>query len=98
MSRPQFTETAWEEYMYWHSQDKKTLNKINKLIADVMRNGALKGEEKPELLKGDLSGYCSRRINDRDRLVYKMLDENVIEIYSCRDYYKDNNVKTEKGY
>lgn len=89
MSRPQFTEQSWEEYMYWQSQDKKTLKKINKLIVDIMRNGALEEEGKPELLKGDLMGYYSRRINERNRLIYKVLEKGVIEIYSCKDHYKD---------
>ena len=44
MSRPQFTEQAWNEYLYWHSQDKKTLKKINKLISDIMRHGPLEGD------------------------------------------------------
>lgn len=90
MSRPQFTEQAWNEYLYWHVQDKKTLKKINKLISDIMRNGALEGEGKPERLKGELSGYYSRRINEKDRLVYKVLENDVVEIYSCLGHYKDN--------
>ena len=89
MSRPQFTEQAWEEYMYWHSQDKKTLKKINRLIADIMRNGAMQGEGKPEALKGNLQGYFSRRINHYDRLVYKILAGDIIEIYSCMGHYED---------
>lgn len=88
MSKPQFTERAWEEYMYWHGQDKKTLKKINKLIADIMRSGALQGEGKPEALRGDLSGFYSRRINEKDRLVYKILNTDIIEIYSCRGHYE----------
>lgn len=86
MSRPQFTEQAWEEYMYWHSQDRKTLVKINRLIADIMRNGALEGTRKPEPLKGESQGYFSRRINDKDRLVYKIISDNIIEIYSCKGH------------
>jgi len=89
MSRPQFTESAWGEYLYWQSQDKKTLKKINKLIADIMRNGALVGEGKPELLRGNLSGYYSRRINEKDRLVYKILEGDIVEIYSCIGHYED---------
>lgn len=89
MSRPQFTEQAWEEYMYWHSQDKKTLKKINQLIADIMRNGPLNGIGKPEPMKGNYQGYFSRRINDKDRLVYTVLSDDVIEIYSCKDHYDD---------
>lgn len=89
MSRPQFTEQAWSEYMYWHAQDKKTLKKINRLISDIMRNGAMEGEGKPELLRGQLSGYYSRRINEKDRLVYAVFDD-VVEIYSCKDHYSDH--------
>lgn len=89
MSRPQFTEKAWEEYMYWHSQDKKTLKKINQLIVDIMRNGALNGIGKPEQMKGEFQGYFSRRINEKDRLVYTILKDDVIEIYSCKDHYDD---------
>ena len=89
MSRPQFTEQAWSEYLYWHTQDKKTLKKINRLISDIMRNGAACGEGKPEPLKGNLSGYYSRRINQSDRLVYKVLPGNVVEIYSCLGHYED---------
>ncbi len=89
MSRPQFTEQAWNEYMYWYVQDNKTLKKINKLISDIMRSGVLIGEGKPELLKGNLAGYCSRRIYDKDRLVYKIIDKNIVEIYSCKGHYSD---------
>ena len=77
--------------MYWHLQDKKTLKKINKLIFDIMRNGALGGKGKPELLKGDLSGYYSRRINEKDRLVYKIVNNDIVEIYSCKDHYSDKS-------
>ncbi len=89
MSRPQFTEQAWEEYLYWQSQDKKTLKKINQLIVDIMRNGALNGIGKPEQMKGDFQSYFSRRINEKDRLVYTILEDNVVEIYSCRGHYTD---------
>lgn len=89
MSRPQFTETAWSEYMYWQNQDKKILKKINELIADIMRNGALEGEGKPERLKGDLYGLYSRRINEKDRLIYRVLEGDIVEIYSCKDHYSD---------
>lgn len=89
MSKPQFTEQAWSEYMYWHGQDKKTLKKINRLITDIMRNGPLSGEGKLEQLRGNLSGYFSRRINHSDRLVYKILPGNIIEIYSCMGHYED---------
>ncbi len=89
MSSPLFTEEAWEEYMYWHTQDRKTMIKINKLISDIMRNGALNGTGKPEQLKGELQGYFSRRINEKDRLIYKILPNDIIEIYSCKGHYGD---------
>lgn len=54
-----------------------------------MRNGALEGEGKPERLKGELSGYCSRRTDEKDRLTYKVLEDDVVEIYSCLGHYKD---------
>ena len=88
MSKNQFTESAWEEYLYWQSQDKKTIKKINSLLKDIARNGPLTGEGQPELLKGNLQGYYSRRINSKDRLVYK-IENDVIEIYSCRGHYDD---------
>lgn len=69
MSRPQFTEQAWNEYLDWHAQDKKTLKKINRLISDIMRSGALCGEGEPELLKGPLSGYYTQRINEKDNII-----------------------------
>lgn len=68
--RKVFWDNAWEQYLYWQSVDKKILDKINTLIKDIERNGALKGLGKPEVLKGDLSGMYSRRINDKHRLVY----------------------------
>ena len=89
MSKPQFTEQAWDEYVYWLNQDKRTIKKINKLIKDIMRNGALQGEGNPELLKGNMSGFYSRRINEKDRLIYKILGNDIIEIYSCKDHYND---------
>ena len=65
------------------------MKKINKLIVDIMRNGPLSGEGKPESLTGNLHGYYSRRINEKDRLIYKVLEHCVIEIYSCKDHYSD---------
>ena len=64
-----FSIQAWEEYLYF--QDKKTLKKINELIKDIERNGALNGIGKPEKLTNNLSGLYSKRINDKDRLVYE---------------------------
>ena len=66
-----FSIQAWEEYLYFQTQDKKTLKKINELIKDIERNGALNGISKPEKLTNNLSGLYSKRINDKDRLVYE---------------------------
>lgn len=89
MSKLQFTEQAWAEYVFWQNQDKKTLKKINNLITDIVRNGALSGMGKPELLKGILPSFYSRRINEQDRLIYKILENETVEIYSCKDHYED---------
>ena len=82
-----FTENAWTDYLYWQQQDKKTLKKINNLLMDITRNGN-HGIGKPEPLVGNLSGYWSRRINDKDRLIYR-IDDNNIYILSCRYHYGD---------
>ena len=66
-----FSIQAWEEYLYFQTQDKKTLKKINELIKDIERNGALNGIGKPEKLTNNLSGLYSKRFIDKDRLVYE---------------------------
>lgn len=78
---------AWEDYLYWQTQDKKTLKRINLLLKDIER-GHFDGLGKPEPLKGDLSGFWSRRIDDVNRLVYRIC-ENVLEIASCKGHYED---------
>lgn len=78
---------AWEDYLYWQTQDRKTLKRINLLIQDVARNG-YDGIGKPEPLRGDLSGWWSRRIDDTNRLVYRV-NNNCIEIAQCRTHYGD---------
>ena len=65
-------DTAWADYLYWQTQDKKTLKRINLLIKDIERNG-FDGIGKPEPLKGELSGFWSRRIDDCHRLVYRIM-------------------------
>ena len=82
-----FTENGWADYTFWETEDRKTLKKINKLIEDICRNGN-EGIGKPEALSGNLAGYWSRRINDKDRLIYK-IDENNVFILSCRYHYSD---------
>ena len=62
---------AWEDYLYWQSQDKKTLKRINALLRDIDRNGMAEGIGKPEPLRGNLSGWWSRRIDDTNRIVYR---------------------------
>lgn len=76
---------AWKDYTYWQNQDKKTLKRINQLLRDIDRNG-YKGIGKPEPLKGNYSGWWSRRINETDRLVYRVKNGQ-IEIAQCRSHY-----------
>ncbi len=80
-----FTETGWEDYEYWETEDRKTLKKINALIKDIVRNGNT-GIGKPEPLIGDFSGFWSRRINSKDRLIYR-IQENTLIIIACRYHY-----------
>jgi toxin YoeB len=76
---------AWEDYLYWQQNDKKTLKKINALIKDILRT-PFSGIGNPEALKHNLSGWWSRRINLEDRLVYKIENDNII-ILQCRKHY-----------
>ena len=78
---------AWEDYLYWQMQDKKTLKRINLLINDIKRT-PFEGIGKPEPLRGSLSGYWSRRIDETNRIVYFWKD-NVIYVISCRGHYED---------
>lgn len=71
-----FSDMAWEHYLYWQSEDKKILRKVNELIRDIERNGN-EGLGKPEPLKHELSGYWSRRITEVHRLIYNIDDENI---------------------
>ena len=82
-----WSDEAWEDFEYWQSQDKKKLKRIMKLIKDIDRNGYV-GIGKPEPLTGDLSGYWSRRIDDCNRIVYKIKD-NTILIAQCGSHYRD---------
>lgn len=77
---------AWEDYLYWQKQDKKTLKRINNLIQDIDRN-EYDGIGKPEALTGNLQGYWSRRIDEKHRLVYR-IKNNRIEILQCRTHYR----------
>ena len=77
---------AWQEYLSWQTQDKQNLKKINELIKDISRN-PFDGIGKPEALKGNLSGFYSRRINHEHRLVYVVKDDTIY-IISCKWYYE----------
>ena len=88
MSEIIWSDDAWNDYLYWQTQDKKTLKRINQLIKDIDRNGCLNGIGKPEPPIGDLQGEYSRRINDKDRLVYHM-ENGRIYIVHCKGHYGD---------
>lgn len=77
---------AWEEYLYWQTQDRKTLKRINAIVRDIQRNPS-DGIGKAEALRGNLSGWWSRRIDDANRVVY--YEQNgTIHIASCRGHYE----------
>ena len=84
-----FSETAWEYYLYWQSNDANVLERLNNLIKECSRT-PFKGIGKPEPLKGDLAGWWSRRVTLEDRLVYRMSgkgDTKQLEIAQCRFHY-----------
>lgn len=80
-------EFAWEEYCYWQTHDKKTLKRLNTIIKDIQRN-CFEGIGKPEPLKGNLSGWWSRRIDDTNRIVYRKKDGAIV-IASCKGHYDE---------
>ena len=82
-----WSDEAWEEYLYWQTQDKKTLRRINKLIQDIERNG-YNCIGKPEALSGNLSGYWSVRIDSSNRIVFKIINRE-LEIWQCGSHYRD---------
>ena len=82
-----WSDEAWEDFEYWTKQDKKTLKRILQLIKDIDRNG-YDDIGKPEPLVGDLSGYWSRRIDQTNRIVYK-IEQNTIKIVQCGSHYRD---------
>ena len=86
LSRLVWTNTAWSDYVYWQGQDKKTLKRINALIKDTLRNPE-DGIGKPEVLRENLSGSWSRRIDDVHRLVYAIEKDQIILI-ACRYHYE----------
>ena len=88
MSQLLFTPSAWDDYLYWQTQDKMTLQRINHLIQSILRT-PFDGEGKPEPLRGDLSGKWSRRIDGQNRIVY-MVDTSTVTILQCRTHYEDH--------
>ena len=95
MMEIQFTPAAWDEYLYWQQQDKKTLKRINALLKDIMRDNPEEGIGKPEQLKGKghLAGFWSRRIDASNRLVYRVTEDqngdSVCQIVQCKGHYDD---------
>ena len=87
MSRILFTEHAWEEYIYWQTQDKRTLRRINQLLRDIQRD-PFDGIGKPEPLRGELSGFWSRSIDECNRIVYRVKDD-IVELLQCKGHYDD---------
>ncbi len=85
MRNLKFTDEAWESYIYWQTQDKRTLKRINDLILATQRDPFV-GIGKPEALKHSLGGCWSRRIDETNRLVYEVYDDELI-IISCRHHY-----------
>ena len=79
-------ENAWQEYLYWQTQDKKTLKRLNNINKDIQRD-CYNGIGKPEPLKENLSGWWSRRIDEENRIVYKQENNNII-IASCKSHYE----------
>jgi len=82
-----WSDKAWDDYLYWQTQDKKTLKRINQLIKDIDRNG-YDGIGKPEPLGENYSGFWSRRIDEKNRLIYRIIDGS-IEIAQCKTHYQD---------
>ena len=83
-----FTDTGWEQYTEWQGRDKKIIKRINQLLKSIDRDGALQGIGKPEPLKYDKSGLYSRRIDEANRLVYQITDDQII-VKSCKGHYED---------
>jgi toxin YoeB len=80
-----WADEGWAHYIYWQTQDRKTLKKINDLIRDIERE-PYRGTGKPEALTGNWSGWWSRRIDDRNRIVYRV-ENGCLEIAQCKGHY-----------
>ncbi|MBP3883909.1 MAG: Txe/YoeB family addiction module toxin [Olsenella sp.] len=87
-----FSDESWADYLWWQSQDRKTLKRVNALIKSIERDDVTSGIGKPEALRGEFTGLWSRRIDEKNRLVYRVAGphgEN-LEIVSCRSHYGDH--------
>ncbi len=82
-----WTDDAWDDFQYWLQNDKKTLRRILQLLKDIDRNGYT-GIGKPERLTGDLAPYWSRRIDEKNRIVYR-IEDGVLRIVQCGSHYRD---------
>ena len=82
-----FSSEGWQDYLYWQTQDRKTLKKINALLASIQRDGPANGLGKPEALR-HRPGW-SRRINEKDRILYHLVESGDIRITSLRGHYDD---------
>ncbi len=83
--RTLWEDRAWDDYIYWQNQDKRTLKRINALVKDIKRS-PFEGIGKPEPLKGNLGGMWSRRIDEENRIVY-YAEADILYIISCRGHY-----------
>ena len=83
-----FSSRALKEYIEWQTENRKTLKKINELMKDIQRNGYT-GIGHPEPLKGNLSGFWSREIDEKNRMVYRITDSDDVEIAQCKGHYED---------
>ena len=81
-----FVSTGWDDYVFWQTQDRKTIKRINQLLREILRD-PFNGIGKPEPLRENLAGYWSRRIDDKNRLVYTVRDD-AVWIISCRYHYE----------
>ena len=86
MNSISFLQDAWDDYLYWQKQDKKMLKRINQLLKEISRT-PYEGTGKPEPLLGNLSGFWSRRIDGKNRIVYRII-ENRVEVIQCKTHYK----------
>ena len=91
MMEIKFSLEAWEQYTDWQTLDKKTIKRINELLKDIVRGNPFEGIGKPEPLKGNLSGFWSRRIDEYNRLVYRIQGEQgeICQVAQCKGHYDE---------